>query len=224
MMSVTTTLTIKFYRRLKAPTMLKHFSRPYFAPDDPPASGGIIPPNIPSPTPPSTTPAVEDPKLDITQVQMDAIVENRLNQERRVQEQKKADADSVAATEKAKKDGELQTVITAHEATIAGLKTKAELADTYASRINELIESEVKDWPEEVKKLDPGKDDVSTRMKWVDQSRDLASRLKSLGAPPSNLFGQKGVTGQAQPSTAGQQVDKHMASKYLGPPNARKST
>ena len=209
---------IKFYRQ--APGEPGGGSPPATPPTGPPAP--VLPPAPVSPPP--ATPPVEEKKLDLTQAQVDKLIEDRLNQERRTNAQKAEDEKAAAATKKAKEDGELQTVVTAHEATISDLKPKAELATTLATRMNESIDTEVKEWPEEVTKLDPGKDDVLARIKWLDNSRSLAVRLKTLGAPPNLQFGLRGSgggNGQGA-TTVLQQVGAQLDKKYQGPPGQKK--
>lgn len=82
-------------------------------------------------------------------------------------------------TEKAKEEGRFKDLHGDLETRVkTELEPKAALADKLSTRVNTLIDSETKDWPEAVKKTDPGKENAETRMDWVERSRDLAKALK----------------------------------------------
>jgi hypothetical protein len=75
-----------------------------------------------------------------------------------------------------------------------------------------MIEAEIKDWPAEVKNLDPGKDNLDARLDWVERSRSLAQRLKVAGQAP-NLETGGGGGGKGAAGVA----DKIIKSSYFIP-------
>lgn len=70
-----------------------------------------------------------------------------------------------------------------------GMKPKAELADRLVTVLNDRIDTEIKDWPKEVKEADPGTDDVEVRAEWVKRNRALADRLKTAPEAPTTDAG-----------------------------------
>jgi hypothetical protein len=72
------------------------------------------------------------------------------------------------------------------------LEPKAALADELSTEVNTSIDEELKDWPDSLKKQDPGKDDVRNRLKWVRSSRDLAKELKAVKTAPNGEHGSGG--------------------------------
>lgn len=102
--------------------------------------------------------------------------------------------------EAAKKRGEFEKLYTdektAHELT----KQQAARVVALSEEINKGIDTESANWPEEVKALDPGKDSVEARMKWVTTARALAAKLSGNRQAPA---GEHGNGGGNRPANSG---------------------
>jgi hypothetical protein len=116
----------------------------------------------------------------------------------------KGEFESLYKSEKARADALQQEIDEKH-------KPVAARAEKYAGRINTLIEGEIKDWPKELRDLDPGSNNLDERMVWVEKSRGLAARLKNLDKAP-NLQGGQGSS--AKPSDA---ANAYMKATYEAP-------
>lgn len=130
-------------------------------------------------------------KLTFTKAELQAELD-KIAQKVRAEEKSKREKAEQQATEKAEKEaaekkGEWEGLYTTEKATVTRLKTELEDAhserDELASEIQALIDSEIEDWPQEVKDLDPGEDNLKVRRIWLEKSRPLAKRLAALGAP-----------------------------------------
>lgn len=141
----------------------------------------------PSPSPePAPTPAPAGPSY--TQADLD-----RARDEERKKIEAKQAADKKKTEEAALTEQQKYKELAEQRGTeLEQLRAKAEQADTYAKRLNDLIEAELKDWPEEAKALDPGGDDLSKRFDWLEKARPLVGKLKTLPkAPDTDLGNQK---------------------------------
>jgi hypothetical protein len=120
------------------------------------------------------------PEKTFTQADIDKIVKDRLAEQKR-----KLEGD--AATAKAKEQGEWQAVAEKHEARVKELEPLEEQVTRYRGLLAAQIDAQIKDWPAEVKALDPGGDDLDARMAWVEKSKPLAEKLgKALTAPDTD--------------------------------------
>lgn len=148
-------------------------------PDDKPAEAPADKPADPPPDNPTDTPAE---KPADTPAEKPAATTFTPEQEAEIAKREK----NAAARAKRAAEGERQTKEQEEQGRFKPLyeaaKPKAELADRLTERVNKQISAEVKDWPDEVKGLDPGEDDVEKRLEWAERSRALALRLK--GTPP----------------------------------------
>jgi hypothetical protein len=124
-----------------------------------------------------------------TQADLDRIIKERLADSARRADQKAA-ADKRAAEEKALADNaEWKTLADQRGTELETTKAQAALAESYAKRLNALIDAEIAAWPDEVKSLDPGPKAVDSRLDWLEKSRALAKRLASLPKAPSTEAG-----------------------------------
>lgn len=129
------------------------------------------------------------PELKFTQTDVDGLLARTRDEERRKYEKKITDAQAEAERKKAIEQGEFQRLYEAEQSKTAELAAKAEAAERYATRIHASIDAEIKEWPEEVVKGDPGKENVDARLKWVEDMRALATRLNALSKSPNMEHG-----------------------------------
>ena len=115
------------------------------------------------------------------------------------------------ANDKAKEEGRFKDLHETLEKRVKEeLEPKAALADKLSTRVNTLIDSEIKDWPEAVKKTDPGTSNAETRMDWVERSRDLAKQLTETKTAPEGEHG----NGSEVTKTAKDGANAFMKAKY----------
>jgi hypothetical protein len=103
-------------------------------------------------------------------------------------------AAAAAETERLKKQGEFQTLAEKREAELNTVKPQLETLqgryDALSTLLSQQLETEIKDWPVEIKAFDPGKDaPVEARMEWVSKSRALVEKLVGAPARPGNRPG-----------------------------------
>lgn len=168
------------------------------------STGGEPGSNAPTPSPTGETPATpsgEAPKF--TQADIDRIIKERLAAESSRAERREAEARKKAEDEALAKNAEWQKLAETRGAELTTAQAQAAAATRYAERLNALIESEVKDWPDEVKSLDPGADKLDDRLAWIERSRALAARLKALPTAPTTEAG-RGQRPTPTPETGGQ--------------------
>lgn len=186
----------------------------YLSPDN--DGGGTVPAPVVVPVP-----AVEIKKeeevskpLTLTQKDLDAAIEKATLEGKASAEKAQQNKDTEAQRQSDISKGEWEKVAKGHEATIAELSPKAEASVRYSTRINEIIDSEIKGWPVEVSKLDPGANKLDERMTWVENSRDLAKRLSSLSQAPNGQHGQGNGGGNGESNNA---ATNYLNRHYKGP-------
>lgn len=135
-----------------------------------------------------TQPANTEAKF--SQADIDRIVKDRLDKEReriaKSQTEAQEKAEREAAEKKALEDGEFRKVIDAKETELSSLRPKAELAVELSTFVNETIDAEIKEWPDEVKTLVPDAADVQARAAEVKKLRPLAAKLSTAPPRPGN--------------------------------------
>lgn len=141
-----------------------------------------------------------------TQEEMNALAAKVRDEERRKLQKSSEEA-------KLKEQGEFQKLYEAEKTKTEELQAKAAAAEDYAKRINSSIEAEVKDWPASLKKLDPGTEDVSARLNWVEAAREVQKELMKTKTPPN------GENGRRNPVNGGAQdpAEKYIGSTYKVP-------
>lgn len=152
---------------------------------DTPATGGEPGSNAQTGASTGGQPAAPQPKPQsgagsdktFTQADIDRIVQQRVAEEH---DRAKRKADEEAAAKK----GEWEKVATDRKAKIDELTPKAKAADRYAERLGKLVDDETATWPDEVKALDPGTNNLEARLDWLEKSRPLAKKLKDVAEPP----------------------------------------
>lgn len=104
----------------------------------------------------------------------------------------KAEAAAQAAeTERLKKQGEFQTIAEQYKAELDQAKPALEglqgKYDKLSATLNKQLEATIKDWPAEIKALDPGKDaDLEKRLEWMDKAKLAVDKLVKTPARPGN--------------------------------------
>jgi chromosome segregation ATPase len=96
-----------------------------------------------------------------------------------------------AETERLKKQGEFQTLAEQREAELNQVKPQLEglqgRYDKLSDLLNKQLEATIKDWPAEIKALDPGKDaDLETRLSWLDKAKLAVEKMVKTPARPGN--------------------------------------
>lgn len=142
----------------------------------------------------------EDDKPVYSKKKMTDIVSKRLNDARTKWER---DAQKAKDTENNNFKGLYETT---HKE-LEELKPKAELADNLVELTNNNIDDEIKDWPEEIKDMDPGKEDVKARLAWLPKGRKAVKKFEET-QQSKGINGEHGKKGQGQ----GQAIDKALNS------------
>ena len=164
-----------------------------------PNGGGTNNPGNPSPQPGSQQ---QEPKpVTFTTEQQEHLnkligntrTEAREAAKKEYETQLQKDKDAQAALELTRK-GEFEKLYNDEKAKREALEPKVTTFETkvktLADRVNAGIDGEIKDWPDSVKKSDPGKEvDVEDRLKWVENMRDIAKELSGRRAPNTGLGG-----------------------------------
>jgi hypothetical protein len=138
-----------------------------------------------------------------TQSDIDRIVSERLTREKEKQERESREKQG----EYEKLYGEVKPKFEQTTQENETLKKRLEALETAGHK---QIDDLVKDWPKEVKDLDPGKDSLESRQAWVERVKPLAQKLGANGKAPDLEGGDKGKGGKSAPVS----VDKFMANRY----------
>ncbi|MCA1596074.1 MAG: hypothetical protein LC772_06585 [Chloroflexi bacterium] len=148
----------------------------------------------------------------LSQAEVDAIAARIRDEEKRKYDARLKSAADEADRKKAEEQGEFQKLYETEKSRAAELEQKAQKADQYAGRINQVLDGETKDWPAEVRKTDPGPERLDDRLAWVESHRDLAKRLLAAGQAPNMEHGRQGRTIKATDIT-----DNYLKEKYARP-------
>lgn len=140
----------------------------------------------------------EDQKPDVkfTQADIDKAVNDRLDREK-----KKTEADDL------KKKGEFETLYntekTSRETAESDLKTVTIERDDLAVIFNRNIDEQIKDWPVEVKALDPGSVSCKVRQDWVEKMVPIVKKLNTgINTSVNGEHGNQNNSGQPDPINA----------------------
>lgn len=106
-----------------------------------------------------------------------------LNKEKEAEAQAKRQAEEA----RLKEQGEYKTLAEKHEARVRELEPLAQSYTQLATLVSGQIEAQIKDWPEEVRAFDPGKDaPIEQRLAWIEKSRALVAKLQGQARPAGN--------------------------------------
>lgn len=106
----------------------------------------------------------------------------------------RAEARAKAAAEEArlKEQGEFQKLAELAEARVKELEPQLESYAKLSKQLQQQIELDIKDWPDEIKTFDPGKDaPVEQRLEWVQKSKPLLEKLQAQPAPAKTVAGNR---------------------------------
>jgi len=109
--------------------------------------------------------------------------------ETRKQLDSEARAKQQAEEQRLKEQGEWKRLAETHQARVQELEPKSARLEKLSELFAQYIETEIKDWPLEVKTFDPGKDaDVESRFDWILKSRPLIAKMQqqAQGQLPGN--------------------------------------
>lgn len=147
---------------------------------DPPAGVGTGA-GDPDPPPPGGT----DSGKVFTQADLDAIAAKTRREEKQKYDRLKAE-----------EQGQFKDLYDAEKVKLSTmeseLNTRNSRLTALETRVNAQIEAEVKDWPEEVKSMDPGTENLELRLAWAEKSRPLAKRIREFDKAPDGEHGGKG--------------------------------
>lgn len=105
----------------------------------------------------------------------------------------------------AKQRGEWEKLATDREQELETLKPAAERAATYERLLNQQISDQIKDWPDALKALDPGKGNLEARLEWVKNAAKIAAELKKTQRPAPTEGGAHHNNQNQQPNQNQQQ-------------------
>ncbi len=165
------------------------------------------PPGL-KPTPQGQTPSGRTPfdslPLDVQDYIKTLRDEAKVTREQAKALQEQADAEAKAkadaAEAEAKAKGEFKQLAEKHEKRVAELEPIAQSYTKLAELVSEQIKDEIKDWPQSVKALDPGKDaPIEERLAWKNRAAAIVTELATTarGSLPGN---RPNPTPQGQPS------------------------
>ena len=175
----------------------------YFAPDGAPSGQA---PATETPTPATPAPGGQDPekatptpatgqagKVDELPDWAQGLIKE-LRSESAAVRKAKADADKAQQAEAEKRlaeDAQWKQLADQRQARLAELEpqatTQAERLAKFEAMLVTQLDAEIKDWPAELKSLDPGKDaDLLARFDWLQKSRALAAKLTATTVSPGN--------------------------------------
>ena len=98
-----------------------------------------------------------------------------------------------------KEQGEFKELAEKHEARVKVLEPISERYNQLSGLVSEQIETEIKDWPASVKKLDPGKDAaIEVRLAWRNNARAIVAEMQqqNRGQMPGNGPNPRPATGE----------------------------
>lgn len=152
------------------------------------------------------------------QKKMDELAGKIRSEEKSKSEKAKIEADSKAAKDKLEADQKWKELYELQKTELEKVKEKAATSDELSLVVHQMIDTEIKDWPAELKALDPGKE-VSTeaRKKWVETSRPLAIRLLGDKKAPDTEHGKKSAADKQGVPSGKEVVQNYQRSRYTIP-------
>ena len=117
-------------------------------------------------------------------------VNNRLK-ELEAESAKKAAEQQAADEKKLAESAEWQKLADKRKAAVDELTPKAEMADKLSALVLAQYEAEIKDWPEQVRRMAPGDEaDVLAKLEWMGKAKPLAVELME-EKPPTGGNGRR---------------------------------
>lgn len=146
-----------------------------------------------------------------TQAELDKIIQRRLNEQSASFEKQKLEAEAEARRQEQEKAGEWETLYRNTLTQVEELKASLSTHEKLSTFVGQHIDSTIKAWPQELRDTDPGTENVTARLEWMQKSTGLAQRLLQT-APPSGEH--QTPKGSVDRSSA---ADKFLASRYTRP-------
>lgn len=126
------------------------------------------------------------------------------NAAHRKKAQEQTQAAQAAEQARLAEQGQFKQLAEQHEARVKELEPVAQSYSQLAELVSGQIESQIKDWPTELKAFDPGKDaPIEQRLAWLEKSKPLLEKLQQQarsqspgnapGPRPANAGGSKDV-------------------------------
>lgn len=140
-----------------------------------------------------------------TQKELDEIISRRLNEQKTSFEKKLDDLKAEQTRLESERNGEFQKLYETEKATNVQLRNDLEATKTMSTYVSGLIDGELAEWPDEVKQTDPGSENLSVRMQWVEKMRPLAKKLIAANKAPDGEH-PRGGGGQGDSKTAADKV------------------
>lgn len=138
-----------------------------------------------------------------TQAEVDRIISERLSREKEKQDR-----------EQREKQGEFEKLYNEFKPKFEQVNEENTKLSERLKRLEEAnhkqIEDQIKDWPEEVKALDPGNSDLEVRLAWVERVKPLAQKLVTPAKAPNLEGGGKGN----ESNSTGNFVQNYMGRRY----------
>jgi len=106
------------------------------------------------------------------------------NAKHRKSSQEAAEAAKLAEEKRLAEQQQWQQLAEKRKGELDALSPKAQQADELAKLLTQQINSEIRDWPDEVKSLAPqGEVSAAEMLRWVESARALATKLSQKAAP-----------------------------------------
>lgn len=161
--------------------MLKGFSTRYYSPDD--TGGTSAEPQQAQPEQQPTAGASDDKRF--TQAELEAIVKDRLERQKRASEAAKEKAEKEAAEKALKEQGEFKTLAEQRAAEVEALKPKAEYAEQLEAVVRKLLDEQRKDVPKHIIAL-LDKLSITDQLDYIASNRAEWSKSQQPAAPDIN--------------------------------------
>jgi hypothetical protein len=126
----------------------------------------------------------EDDKPVYSKKKVTDLIAKRLDEDRK---KRKEETDKQALIEKENYKG----LHEASEAKLKELTPKAELADKLVEISNKSIDVRIAKWPDEIKDMDPGPENIEARIAWVEKADKAVKRIEKTG-PVNGENGKQG--------------------------------
>lgn len=126
-------------------------------------------------------------------------------------QRKQQEAEQAREQQRLKEQGEWQKIAEQNEKLAKEYSPFKERYETLSTRLASQIKEEIKDWPDEVKALDPGETtSVEDRMAWLEKSRALVKLIQDQQASRTGIPGNSPNPKPAGPMSIEQRTEKQI--------------
>jgi DNA repair exonuclease SbcCD ATPase subunit len=127
----------------------------------------------------STSQGEQRPPISIEALQQKITELERDNRNYRVQRKQQEEAAQAAEQQRLKEQGQFKQLAEQHAARVQELEPVAQSYTQLAELVSGQIESQIKDWPAELKAFDPGADaPIEQRLAWLEKSKPLLEKMQ----------------------------------------------